>query len=479
VGKGKLVMRGFLILASALLVIVAAASRTANSGRVQGIQISLAYPGSAPNSTGTGYYVDGVNGSDSNPGTSRDEPWRTIQKAADTMTAGDSCTVLSGDYDERVQVTTSGSPNAPITYWAEDTVTMKGFTVNADYITIHGFDITDTDNYWDDGFGIFVEGSHCVIEDNFVYFATRGGINIYADPPDASKTSDCVIRNNRLYRNAMAGIEVAGRNHLVEGNEIWGTIQYHPKWTDPPGWVDADGMKFFGTGHTIRKNHIHDINCEDPENVSPHIDCFQTWGPAYDIVFEQNFCENLNENMAGFMIEEVNGPVRDLIIRNNVIQTFTHLNVFDCENMTIVNNTLTSDLSYASHNQRAVELVNSPNATIKNNIFYDIYSDHLEMDGASQQGLDVGYNNVYRSDGQPPEGTPWSHDLWNVNPMFVDAAANDFHLQSNSPCIDAGIDAGVIEDFDGNSRPQGTGYDIGAYEHTVWPWSVYLPIVIR
>lgn len=417
---------------------------------------------------GTIYYVDHANGSDSNPGTSRGQAWQTIQKAADTMTAGDYCIVLAGDYDERVQVSTSGSPGAPITYWAEGTVTMKGFTVEGDYITIRGFDITDTDDDDTDGWGIFVEGSHCLIEDNYIFFATRGGVNIYADPVDAPTTSDCEVRNNRLYRNASAGAEINGRNHLVEGNEIWRTIQYHPRWTDPPSWVDADGMVFFGTGHTIRGNYIHDIRMDDPENVDPHIDCFQTWGPAYDIVFEDNFCENLNENMQGFMIEEQDSPVRNLVVRNNVIQTFEHLNVFDCEDMTIVNNTFISDLSFASHNQRGVELNNSPSATIKNNIFYDIYSDYLEIDGSSQQGLDVGYNNVYRSDGQPPLGSPSPHDLWDVDPMFVDAAGDDFHLQSASSCIDAGDDLGsqVPDDFEGNSRPQEAGYDIGAFEYT-------------
>jgi hypothetical protein len=30
------------------------------------------------------------------------------------------------------------------------------------------------------------------------------------------------------------------------------------------------------------------------------------------------------------------------------------------------------------------------------------------------------------------------HDLWGVDPKFVDAAKRDYHLQSTSPCIDAG-----------------------------------------
>ena len=40
-----------------------------------------------------------------------------------------------------------------------------------------------------------------------------------------------------------------------------------------------------------------------------------------------------------------------------------------------------------------------------------------------------------------------------------------YHLTTNSPCIDAGIDAGVYDDIDGDLRPQGLGFDIGADEY--------------
>jgi hypothetical protein len=40
-----------------------------------------------------------------------------------------------------------------------------------------------------------------------------------------------------------------------------------------------------------------------------------------------------------------------------------------------------------------------------------------------------------------------------------------FHLTTSSPCIDAGTDAGVYTDFDGDVRPLGAGFDIGADEY--------------
>jgi parallel beta-helix repeat protein len=413
---------------------------------------------------GNTYFV-AATGNDSGPGTSG-APWKTIQKAADVMVAGDTCTVLPGTYDSRVRVYRSGNSGAPISYNTSGKVTMKGFTISASYINISGFEITNTDADWTDGAGINVtSGNTCRIEGNYVYEATCRGI------VTSSGSSSCMIKNNRLYRNGMLGIEVAGSNHTVEGNEIWGTIQHHPKWPDPPG-ADADGMRFFGTGHLISGNYIHDISLKDPLNVDPHIDCFQTWGDywnqaASNVVFEKNRCVVLESsatgNGHGFMLRGAS----NLIIRNNVIQSFGGVNTGGggCSNLTILNNVFASDPTFSLDlNPIGIGLFSAPNVTIKNNIFYNQPGHIIYATGTSSNGLDVGYNLVYRSDGASLWTSAYPHDLWNVDPKFI-VPGSDFHLKADSPCIDNGITlSNVTSDFEGTSRPQGNGYDIGAYE---------------
>ncbi len=64
--------------------------------------------------------------------------------------------------------------------------------------------------------------------------------------------------------------------------------------------------------------------------------------------------------------------------------------------------------------------------------------------------------------------TPLPAGTGNVTnePLFVNLAGGDFHLQSNSPCINSGNNAYVStsNDFDGNPRIVGGFVDIGAYE---------------
>jgi len=52
-----------------------------------------------------------------------------------------------------------------------------------------------------------------------------------------------------------------------------------------------------------------------------------------------------------------------------------------------------------------------------------------------------------------------------VDPQIANPLNNDFRLKTGSPAIDAGIDVGLTEDFEGKPVPQGSAPDIGALEY--------------
>ncbi len=65
---------------------------------------------------------------------------------------------------------------------------------------------------------------------------------------------------------------------------------------------------------------------------------------------------------------------------------------------------------------------------------------------------------------EPGSAMSWLEGNIDVAPLFIGPV--DYHLAAGSPCIDAGTDAGVYTDMDGDARPQGAGFDIGADEFT-------------
>lgn len=62
------------------------------------------------------------------------------------------------------------------------------------------------------------------------------------------------------------------------------------------------------------------------------------------------------------------------------------------------------------------------------------------------------------------------------DPRFVGPAGGDFHIGAGSAAMDAGVDAGVTTDMDGDPRPVGSAPDVGADE---WCRRVYLPLVMK
>ena len=430
------------------------------------------------------YYVS-TTGSDSNPGTSA-SPWRTIQKAANTMVAGDTGNIGPGTYAERVQVTRSGFSGSPITYQtsgctrAQGCVKMQGFTIKASYVKVNGFDISNSLSNGTDASGVWVEGQWNEVLNNYIHDLRYYGIFITGGSTKNSPTlSNHTIRGNTIYRVSSSGIIIQGQNSLVESNDISHTIQNPPAGSVDGSNADADGIRFFGTGHMIRKNYIHDITMTDAGNTDPHIDCFQTWSTAVNITFEQNKCvfdwtnSTSPDAYQGAMIEDRDGSIDNLLFKNNIfigqrrgpnVYSYTS-NSYTLNRIIVVNNT------FKNIKERALTLQGAPNSKMQNNAMYNVITpaSYLSIDSASQTGTQIGYNSIYVSSGLPG-GSPYPNDVWQQDPKFVDVANNDFHLRSTSPFINAGITlSNVTNDYDSTTRPQGAGYEVGAYEFQAAP----------
>jgi hypothetical protein len=238
------------------------------------------------------------------------------------------------------------------------------------------------------------------------------------------------------------GIRVSGNNNLIEKNDISHTGQ--------------DGIWFFGHDNTFRGNYIHDI-LAPAIGGDPHVDCFQTWGwnwETYNVLFEKNTCNHTRTSGSNqiLMLENQSAyPMRDIIFRNNVFimhdSGYTPLRFnrksgqSAISNMQVINNTF---YNTTNSGQEAVSMVNIANGKIINNVSIG-YSRLAEVSGGSV----VNSNNVQSG-----------------NYGMVDYPNFNFRLTSQSPLINAGMDAGFRDDFDGKPRPQGAGFDIGAFEYS-------------
>ncbi|MBS1565765.1 MAG: hypothetical protein JST39_15360, partial [Bacteroidetes bacterium] len=117
-------------------------------------------------------------------------------------------------------------------------------------------------------------------------------------------------------------------------------------------------------------------------------------------------------------------------------------------------NTLTSNLSASFINCIAW----GANGTVDNEV---------SVDKQGSTGFAVSFGNCLWKAKTNPSNATISNFITNQDPLFdsinVQKRIFSFRLRSGSPAIDKGINAGVLLDLDGNTRPVGLP-DIGCYE---------------
>jgi len=423
---------------------------------------------------GSTYYV-AKSGNDSNPG-AETQPWLTIQKAANTMVAGDTVYIKQGTYNEQVLPQNSGTSGNYITYaaYTGDTVTIDGSSVSLpsyesglfsvedkSYIKISGLRMINAGPN-DNNAGIYVDNSHyIIIEKNYTYNTVASGIGVW-------DSANITIDGNEVELACNDGeqesITVAGTDTFeVKNNHV-----HH----SGPGTNGGEGIdaKDGSSNGKIFDNYVHDIQ---GERTGIYMDSWDDH--TFNIEVYRNI---IHDSGAGISLaSEKGGLLENIKIYNNIIYSnrSNGLEIGDwgvlgisqrpIQNIKFINNTVYKNGSSVWGGGIQLENEDATNVVVRNNIFSQNVLFQISNE-ASGSNLTVDHNLIHNYTGAYEyeiRGT----DYVEGDPKFVNPSGADFHLQAGSPAIDQGASTDApSDDYEGNQRPQGAGYDIGAYEYT-------------
>jgi len=414
--------------------------------------------------TAAEYFV-APDGDDLDPGTEA-LPWQTIQKAANTLVAGDTVYIKNGTYHEWVVPTNSGTLNGYIVYSAYpghspviDGTGVSGeyqglFEVRASYIVISGLTIRNST-----AAAIHVRASNgIIIKDNRTEESASSGIGVW-------RSSNIVVDGNVVVnaRNTPSGYEecisiASVENFEVKNNEIYSVDN---------GSYDGAGIdvKESSSYGKIYKNIVHDL-----PNSGIYIDAWDGYNHHHEIF--QNY---IYDTTSGISIgSERSGEVRYLDIYNNIIYHVSYAGICFQQagedglrrDINIFNNTIVESYTHGGAGI-LVQTYNAQNIVLTNNLINfgpDTTSGQIKA-YVPEEIVSI-TNLVYgpQKQTQDPNLVEITDGTIEAEPKFVDRETQDFHLREDSPAIDSGSNVDLNFDFDDNPRPQREGYDIGAYE---------------
>ena len=192
--------------------------------------LGSALPPLLPSSTGAVYYVSPA-GSDANPGTFS-APWRTVQKALDTLTAGERALVRAGTYFEDLEFDRAGTASAPISVEAYpgeqpilNPVAGHPLVVSSDgaYFRLSGFVVEKAPGT--SGGNIDVYGHDVELSGNEIRLGTDQGIYTAEESANVHVLANWIHHNGKGIAHQSHGIYLQGSDHYVANN----VIHDHPK----------------------------------------------------------------------------------------------------------------------------------------------------------------------------------------------------------------------------------------------------------
>ena len=374
--------------------------------------------------------------------------WSNLDQATESMKPGDFLYLKGGTYSESWYLGYHSGPSYDGT--DAERITFTSYPGEEVFLTGSSLDIQSS--YW--------TVARMTFKGNILYFG-------------AQKDFCTNTNNNERQKNSEIGNDFSGavtdhamhnfaHNSLIQGNYV-NIIPADT--TSYPFYISA------GTGTLIKDNemrggskwliHVFDEdrpNCDDINRILSG-------------VIEDNLLDatNVGSGRDGAVIIQANtaANVESYIVRNNIFYT-TDGSTASGNGMLRIRHQVKDIYVYNNIFYNAggsfifVTDTGPRNIVIKNNIF-DTSSGNDINAGSATSGAVLVSNNLY-------ENTPSLSGVTDSNaiignPLFVNPGS-DFHLQSTSPAIDAGLTLPeVTEDYEHNSRPQGSGYDIGAYEY--------------
>lgn len=321
--------------------------------------------------------------------------------------------------------------------------------------------------------GMVLAGKHLTVKNSTIKNTNDG-----TDAPASngiwvnSGASYFTAENNIFDNNGNAGQQShhlyisAGENGIIRNNQFidsdpsttaGAAVQFHAEtWYSPVrNWKISGNVFADNTGMAIQLQPESD-GAGDP------------WNQAIsDIVIEKNLFKN---NKYVMQLEGNN----NITFQNNIVTANKNYVSFyisselknqgahTVDNLVIQNNTF-----YNNNNNRIISWEDDGGDFIfQNNIVFEEDLTKAIIYRDKYPSTEIYRNNIYYIPNYPEAiSETGSIDFGNTEPipLFVNKGTN-FQLTENSVAIDKGYANGLTEDYSGNTRPQGGGIDIGAYE---------------